>query len=146
MLMHCSIVDWYCHYDKSIVLNIFNLLIQAGKGIAATKYFPQCFYYLVFRIFWLPPRICISMSAFSIVSAFKFYLHRQKIFKFRKSKFISWDLGQWNPWRMSRWKPHSSCAASECPCREIVSIFYVGRNDVPGDPREQLPGCYDHNR
>ena len=53
------------------------------------------------------------------------YVKRQKIFKSRNFYFISWDLGQWNPWRMSRWKPQSSCVAFECPCREIVSIFYV---------------------
>ena len=135
---------WYCHKcDKGmfwIFLNIFNWLIRAGKGSnAATKYFPQCFYYLVFRIFWLPPRISISMSASKSNLC-------EKTENIQVKKFLFYLLRSWSM------KPlkNVEMKASIFLCGIWVSVSgdclnILCRNDVPGDPREQLLGCYDHN-
>lgn len=73
-------------------IHIFNLLIHAGKGIAATKYFPQCFYYLVFRIFWLPPWIHIYNPESSILNSI--VVKRQKILKVKK--ILVYRLRSWS--------------------------------------------------
>ena len=134
-------VLWDCqNCDKRNILNIVIWFIRAGRGAMRQQNTSPMFYNLVFRIFWHPARICVFMSA-----QCKFNLCEiQKILSWEtESLGVSLEILVNETLKNVEMK--ASCVALLRPCRRIVSIFYVGRNGVPGAAREQLPGCYDHN-